>query len=82
MADGEITISELELSEELLADMVIPVETSTDTKSATLQQLKSWLGTSLPIGSFFLQLEKLMTRDLHCLMEKHYQQRERMRSFI
>lgn len=59
MADGEITISELELSEELLADMVIPVETSTDTKSATLAQLRSWLGTSLPIGSIFASVGKI-----------------------
>ncbi len=49
MAD-EIQISELELAEELLQDMVLPVETATDTKAATLLQLKKWLGSSLPVG--------------------------------
>lgn len=46
----EIQISELELAEELLQDMVLPVETATDTKAATLLQLKKWLGSSLPVG--------------------------------
>lgn len=46
----EIQISELELADELLQDMVLPVETATDTKAATLLQLKKWLGSSLPTG--------------------------------
>lgn len=45
MADGEITISELELTEELNEDMVLPVETSTDTKSTTLSAIQEWLKT-------------------------------------
>ncbi len=50
MAENEIEISELELADELLKDMVFPVETATDTKAATLLQLKKWLGTALPVG--------------------------------
>lgn len=46
----EIQISELELADELLQDMVLPVETATDTKATTLLQLKKWLGSSLPTG--------------------------------
>lgn len=50
MANEEITISELELAENVLADMVVAVDTATDTKSVTLSQLKAWLGSSLPTG--------------------------------
>lgn len=50
MATEETTITELELAEEILADMVIPVDTSTDTKSVSLKQLRAWLGSSLPTG--------------------------------
>lgn len=50
MATEETTITELELAEEVLANMVIPVDTSTDTKSVSLKQLRAWLGTSLPTG--------------------------------
>lgn len=50
MATKETTITELELAEEVLADMVIPVDTSTDTKSVSLKQLRAWLGSSLPTG--------------------------------
>lgn len=51
MAENEIEISELELADELLKDMVFPVETATDTKAATLLQLKKWIGSGLPIGT-------------------------------
>lgn len=50
MATEEITISELELADAVLADMTIPVDTATDTKAVTLRQLKAWLGSSLPTG--------------------------------
>lgn len=50
MADGEVTISELELADEVLGDMVLAVDTTTDTKSVSLRQLKAWLGSSLPTG--------------------------------
>lgn len=50
MATEEITISELELADTVLADMTIPVDTATDTKAVTLRQLKAWLGSSLPTG--------------------------------
>lgn len=50
MATEETTITELELAEEVLADMIIPVDTSTDTKSVSLKQLRAWLGSSLPTG--------------------------------
>lgn len=50
MASEEITISELELADEILADMVMAVDTTTDTKSVSLRQLKAWLGSSLPTG--------------------------------
>lgn len=50
MTTEETTITELELAEEVLADMVIPVDTSTDTKSVSLKQLRAWLGSSLPTG--------------------------------
>lgn len=50
MATEEIQISQLELADEVLADMVLPVDTATDTKAVTLKQLKAWLGSSLPTG--------------------------------
>lgn len=50
MATEEIQISQLELADEVLADMVLPVDTATDTKVVTLKQLKAWLGSSLPTG--------------------------------
>lgn len=50
MATEEIQISQLELADEVLADMVLPVDTATDTKAVTLRQLKVWLGSSLPTG--------------------------------
>ena len=59
MATEEIQISELELADEVLADMVLPVDTATDTKAVTLKQLKAWLGTSLPIGSIFASVGKI-----------------------
>ena len=50
MATEEIQISELELADSLLEDMLFPVESATDTNAATLLQLKKWLGSSLPTG--------------------------------
>ena len=50
MATEEIEISQLELADEILADMVTPVETATETKAVTLSQLRKWLGSSLPTG--------------------------------
>ena len=50
MATEEITISELELATEVLADMTIPVDTATETRAVTLKQLRAWLGSSLPTG--------------------------------
>lgn len=50
MATEEIEISQLELADEILADMVTPVETATETKAITLSQLRKWLGSSLPTG--------------------------------
>lgn len=50
MATEEIQISGLELADGVLADMVLPVDTATDTKAVTLKQLKAWLGSSLPTG--------------------------------
>lgn len=50
MASGEIEISQLELADEVLADMVTPVETTNKTMAITLKQLKKWLGSSLPTG--------------------------------
>ena len=43
MATEEIEISELEFTEELAGDNLIPVESSTDTKATSLQILKNWL---------------------------------------
>lgn len=50
MATEEITISELELADEALADMTLPVDTATETRAVTLKQLRAWLGSSLPTG--------------------------------
>lgn len=43
MATEEITISELEYANEVLPDMVIAVDGSTDTKAITLGQIKDWI---------------------------------------
>jgi microcystin-dependent protein len=43
MATEEITISELELATEVLADMTIPVDTATETRATTLGDVKKWL---------------------------------------
>lgn len=59
MAAEETTITELELAEEVLADMVIPVDTSTDTKSVSLKQLRAWLGSSLPTGFIIASFGKM-----------------------
>jgi hypothetical protein len=45
MATEEIEISQLELAEDLAPDMVLPVETTTETKATTLQKIKEWLGS-------------------------------------
>ena len=45
MANEEIEISELEFTEELAGDNLIPVESSTDTKATSLQILKNWLSS-------------------------------------
>lgn len=50
MATEEITISELELADEVLEDMTLPVDTATETRAVTLKQLRAWLGSSLPTG--------------------------------
>lgn len=50
MATEEITISELELADEVLVDMTLPVDTATETRAVTLKQLRAWLGSSLPTG--------------------------------
>lgn len=50
MATEEITISELELADEVLADMTLPVDTATETRTVTLKQLRDWIGSSLPTG--------------------------------
>lgn len=44
MATEEIQISELEFTEELASDNLIPVEGLTDTKATSLQKLRDWLG--------------------------------------
>lgn len=59
MTTEETTITELELAEEVLADMVIPVDTSTDTKSVSLKQLRAWLGSSLPTGFIIASFGKM-----------------------
>lgn len=43
MATEEIEISELEFTEELASDNLVPVESSTDTKATSLQAIKNWL---------------------------------------
>ena len=48
---ADITISELELTDDILDDMTIPVETPSKTFSATLKQLKNYIGGDLPLGS-------------------------------
>lgn len=45
MAIEEIEISQLELAGDLAPDMVLPVETTTDTKATTLQAIKNWLSS-------------------------------------
>lgn len=45
MATEEIEISELEFTEELASDNLIPVESTTDTKATSLQILKNWLSS-------------------------------------
>ena len=50
MATEEIEISELEFTEELASDNLIPIESLTDTKATSLQILKNWL------SSFFATL--------------------------
>jgi hypothetical protein len=45
MATEEIEISELEYTEELASDNLIPVESATDTKATSLQILKNWLSS-------------------------------------
>lgn len=59
MAAEEITISELELADEVLADMTLPVDTATETRAVTLKQLRAWLGSALPIGSIFASVGRL-----------------------
>lgn len=59
MATEETTISELELADELLADMNIAVDTATETRAITLKQLKAWLGYSLPTGFIVASVGKI-----------------------
>ena len=59
MATEEITISELELADEVLADMTLPVDTATETRAVTLKQLRAWRGSALPIGSVFASVGRL-----------------------
>lgn len=59
MATEEITISELELATEVLADMTLPVDTATETRAVTLKQLRAWLGSALPVGSVFASVGRL-----------------------
>lgn len=59
MATEEITISELELADEVLADMALPVDTATETRAVTLKQLRAWLGSALPVGSVFASVGRL-----------------------
>lgn len=59
MATEEITISELELADEVLADMTLPVDTATETRAVTLKQLRAWLGSALPVGSVFASVGRL-----------------------
>lgn len=59
MATEETTISELELADELLADMSIAVDTATETRAITLKQLKAWLGSSFPTGFIVASVGKI-----------------------
>lgn len=59
MATEEITISELELADEILGDMNIPVDTATETRAVTLKQLRAWLGSALPVGSIFASVGRI-----------------------
>lgn len=59
MASGEIEISQLELADEVLADMVTPVETTNKTMAITLKQLRKWLGSSLPTGFIVASVGKI-----------------------
>lgn len=59
MATEEITISELELADEVLADMTLPVDTATETRAVTLKQLRAWLGSALPVGSIFASVGRI-----------------------
>lgn len=59
MATEEITISELELADEILGDMNIPVDTATETRAVTLRQLRAWLGSALPVGSIFASVGRI-----------------------
>ena len=59
MATEETTISELELADELLADMNIAVDTASETRAITLKQLKAWLGSSLPTGFIVASVGKI-----------------------
>ncbi len=59
MATEETTISELELADELLADMNIAVDTASETRAITLKQLKAWLGSSLPTGFVVASVGKI-----------------------
>lgn len=59
MATEEITISELELADKVLADMTLPVDTATETRAVTLKQLRAWLGSALPVGSVFALVGRL-----------------------
>lgn len=59
MATQEITISKLELADEILGDMNIPVDTATETRAVTLKQLRAWLGSALPVGSVFASVGRL-----------------------
>lgn len=43
MAEEEIEISELEFEEDLVGDLVFPVESASDTKATSLTVLKNWL---------------------------------------
>ena len=55
MATEEIEISELEFTEELTSDNLIPIESSTETRATSLQILKNWL------SSFFASLTQSQT---------------------
>lgn len=72
MASEEIEISQLESAEELIPDMVIPVETAIATKATTLQKIKEWLSsffvgktvnnTLTGINTFNQQIERDLNR--------------------